>query len=56
MTIKVRQDHHAMILVSVSLGLHRNDNFIEHVVQMLRDSSDGNRLDSELTLCAAAAR
>lgn len=54
LTIKVRQDHHAVILASVSLGGHRNDNFIEHVVQMLRDSSDGNRLDSELTLCVAA--
>jgi hypothetical protein len=54
LALKVRQDHHAVILVSVSLGLHRNDNFIEHVVQMLRDSSDGSRLDSELTLFTAA--
>ena len=54
LTIKVRQDHHAVILASVSLGTHLNDNYIEHVVEKLRDATDGNRLDSELTLCVAA--
>jgi class 3 adenylate cyclase len=54
LTIKVRQDHHAVILASVEVGGHANDNYIEHVVQMLRDSNEGSRLDSELTLCAAA--
>ena len=54
LTIKVRQDHHAVILASIRHSRDRNDNYIEHVVQMLRDSSDGNRLDSELTLCVAA--
>lgn len=54
LTIKVRQDHHAVILASISLGGDENDNYIEHVVEKLRDSSDGNRLDSELTLCIAA--
>lgn len=54
LTIKVRQDHHAVILVSIRHGRDRNDSYIEHVVQMLRDSSDGSRLDSELTLWAAA--
>ncbi len=54
LTIKVRQDHHAVILASVAVGGHANDNYIEHVVQMLRDSSEGTRLDSELTLFAAA--
>ena len=54
LTIKVRQDHHAVILVNVTHGGRANDDYIEHVVQMLRDSSDGDRLDSELTLLAAA--
>jgi class 3 adenylate cyclase len=54
LTIKVRQDHHAVILASIRAGRDRNDSYIEHVVQMLRDSSEGNRLDSELTLCVAA--
>lgn len=54
LTIKVRQDHHAVILVSISLDDERNDRFIDHVVDTLRDASDGNRLDSEVTLCAAA--
>ncbi len=54
LTIKVRQDHHAVILASIDLGRHFNDNYIEHVVNKLRDSGDGNRLDSELTLCVAA--
>ncbi len=54
LTIKVRQDHHAIILARVSLARHDNENYIEHVVNRLRDSSDGHRLDSELTLCLAA--
>lgn len=54
LTIKVRQDHHAVILASVSLRGHLNDNYIGHVVEKLRDTTDGNRLDSELTLCVAA--
>lgn len=54
LTIKVRQDHHAVILVSISLDEERNDRFIDHVVDTLRDASDGTRLDSEVTLCAAA--
>ncbi len=54
LTIKVRQDHHAVILVNVALGSHLNDDYIEHVVHMLREASDGSRLDSEVTLCVAA--
>ena len=54
LTIKVRQDHHAVILASISLGKHLNDNYIEHIVEKLRDATEGNRLDSELTLCVAA--
>ncbi len=53
LTIKVRQDHHAVILASISLD-RQQDNYIEHVVEKLRDTTDGNRLDSELTLCVAA--
>ena len=48
------EDFHAVILASVAVGGHVNDNYIEHVVQMLRDSSEGTRLDSEVTLFAAA--
>jgi len=54
LTIKVRQDHHAVILASISLSEDFNDNYIEHVVERLKSSHDGNRLDSELTLFAAA--
>jgi class 3 adenylate cyclase len=54
LTIKVKQDHHAVILASITHGRDRNDSYLEHVVQMLRDSADGDRLDSELTLCVAA--
>jgi len=54
LTIKVRQDHHAVILASIALGGSRNENYIEHVVDKLRDAVDGHRLDSELTLLAAA--
>ncbi|MBW2280739.1 MAG: hypothetical protein JRG76_07775 [Deltaproteobacteria bacterium] len=54
LTIKVRQDHHAVILVNVALGSHMNDDYIDHVVHMLREASDGSRLDSEVTLCLAA--
>ena len=54
LTIKVRQDHHAVILVNVALGSRPNDDYIEHVVHMLREASDGSRLDSEVTLCVAA--
>lgn len=54
LTIKVRQEHHAMILAKVSLTQPENENYIAHVVDRLRDASDGNRLDSELSLLAAA--
>ncbi len=54
LTIKVRQDHHAVILASVTLPDGRNDNWIEYVLEMLGDSSEGSRLESELTLFAAA--
>ena len=54
LTIKVRQDRHAVILASISLGKNLNDNYIEHVVEKLRDSTSGSRLDSEITLFAAA--
>lgn len=54
LTIKVRQDHHAVILASVSLEPGRNDDYIAYVVDLLADSTDGNWLESELTLCAAA--
>ena len=52
--IKVRQDHHAVILASVSLEAGRNDDYIDFVLDMLGDASEGSRLESELTLCAAA--
>lgn len=54
LTIKVRQDHHAIILASISLGGSLNDNYIGHIVEKLREPGNGNRLDSELTLLAAA--
>lgn len=54
LTIKVRQDHHAIILATVSLARQHNENYIDHVVRRIRESSDGNRLDSELSLLAAA--
>lgn len=54
LTIKVRQHHHAIILASVAAGPQENDDYIEHIVEKLRDATDGNRLDSELTLFAAA--
>jgi hypothetical protein len=54
LTIKVRQDHHAVILARVSLEQQRNDNYIEHVIHMLENSSQGNDLESEITLFAAA--
>ena len=54
LTIKVRQDRHAVILASISLGKNLNDNYIEHVIEKLRDSATGSRLDSEITLFAAA--
>ena len=54
LTIKVRQDRHAVILARISLAQNLNDNYIEHVVGKLRDSNDGSVLDSELTLFAAA--
>jgi hypothetical protein len=54
LTIKVRQNHHAVILASISLAETVNDNYIEHVVAKLRDGSHGNQLDSEVTLIAAA--
>ena len=54
LTIKVRQNHHAVILASISLAETVNDDYIEHVVAKLRDGSHGNQLDSEVTLIAAA--
>jgi hypothetical protein len=54
LTIKVRQDHHAVILASVSLAPGKNDDYIDFVLEMLGDSSEARRLESELTLCAAA--
>jgi class 3 adenylate cyclase len=52
--IKVLQDHHAVILASVSLEAGENDDYIDFVLDMLGDASEGSRLESELTLCAAA--
>lgn len=52
--IKIRQSHHAIILVSIAPGEIPNDHYIDYVVEKLRDSTNGNRLDSELTLIAAA--
>jgi hypothetical protein len=54
LSIKIRQDHHAVVLASVSLEPGRNDDYIEYVLEMLGDSSEGSRLEGELTLCAAA--
>ncbi|MFT4560274.1 MAG: class 3 adenylate cyclase [Gammaproteobacteria bacterium] len=54
LTIKVRQNRHAVILASISLAQNLNENYIGHVVEKLRDVTNGNRLDSELTLLAAA--
>ena len=54
LTIKVRQDHHAVILASVALEPGRNDDYIDWVMRQLADPSEGDRLESELTLCAAA--
>jgi class 3 adenylate cyclase len=54
LTIKVRQNRHAVILASISLAQSVNENYIGHVIEKLRDGTDGNRLDSELTLFAAA--
>lgn len=54
LTIKLRQDHNAVILARISSDNSDNDNFIAHVVDRLRDASDGNRLDSEITLFLAA--
>ena len=54
LTIKVRQDHHAVILARVSLEQQRNDNYIEHVINMLENSNLGSHLQSEITLFAAA--
>ncbi len=54
LTIKVRQDRHAVILASISLARNLNENYIEHIVEKLRDVTGGTRLDSELTLFAAA--
>ncbi len=54
LTIKVRQDHHAIILASISLTGSLNDNYIGHIVDKLREAGGNGRLDSELTLLAAA--
>lgn len=54
LTIKVRQDHHAIILASISLTGSLNDNYIGHIVDKLREARGNGRLDSELTLLAAA--
>ncbi|MDA0821244.1 MAG: hypothetical protein O3C28_02320 [Proteobacteria bacterium] len=54
LTIKVRQNRHAVILASISIAQNLNENYIGHVIEKLRDVSDGNSLDSELTLLAAA--
>lgn len=54
LTIKVRQDHHAIILASISLTGSLNDNYIGHIVDKLREAGGNSRLDSELTLLAAA--
>lgn len=54
LTIKIRQDRQAVILASISLAKNLNDNYIEHVVDKLRDTTNGSRLDSEITLFAAA--
>lgn len=54
LTIKVRQDHHAIILASISLTGSRNDNYIGHIVDKLREPGGNSRLDSEVTLLAAA--
>jgi len=43
-----------VILARVSLEQHRNDNYIEHVIHMLENSSRGSDLESEITLFAAA--
>jgi hypothetical protein len=54
LTLKVRQDHHAVVLAKVSLGPGRNDDYIDFVLETFADSDRGSRLESELTLCAAA--
>ena len=54
LTIKVRQNRHAVILASISLAQNLNENYIEHIVEKLRNVTGGTRLDSEMTLFAAA--
>jgi DNA-binding Lrp family transcriptional regulator len=52
--LKVRQDHHALVLVSVSLEPGRNDEYIDYVIETIGDAQRGSRLESEITLYAAA--
>lgn len=53
-TIKVRQNHHALIMVDIALEQDRNDDYIDHVLGKLVNAENGNRLDSEITVFAAA--
>ncbi len=54
LTLKLRQDHHAVVLAKVAVPAGRNDDFIDYVLEAFADSDGGSRLESELTLCAAA--
>ncbi len=54
LTLKIRQDHHAVVLAKVSVGRGRNDDYIDYVLETFADSDRGSRLESELTLYAAA--
>lgn len=52
--LKLRQDHHAIVLARVSLEPGRNDDYIDSVLETFGDAGRGTRLGSELTLYAAA--
>jgi class 3 adenylate cyclase len=54
LTLKLRQDHHAVVLAKVAIETGRNDDYIDYVLETFADSDRGSRLESELTLCAAA--
>jgi class 3 adenylate cyclase len=54
LTIKVRQDHHAIVLAGVSLAPGQGDDYVEYVLETVGDEARGSQLESELTLYAAA--